>query len=195
MSETSTGPTGQPAQAPAGTDPAAATAQQQQTDTPPADSSSTDWVAEARKWEDRAKANKAAADANKAAADKLRQLEDATKTETQKLLDRATAAETTSEDYRGKYQGLLALQAVYKAADLAGALDAETVYLHIQRQVTVDDQGQVAGVDAAVKKLRADKPHLFRAAAPGAQDTRAGGTPPALNSDALTNALKAAVGL
>lgn len=50
----------------------------------PADT--TDWKAEARKWEDRAKLNKTAADT-------LAALEEANKTEAQKLTDRATAAE------------------------------------------------------------------------------------------------------
>lgn len=46
----------------------------------------TDWKAEARKWEQRAKENKSA-------AEKLAQIEDAQKTEIQKAIERAEAAE------------------------------------------------------------------------------------------------------
>lgn len=46
----------------------------------------TDWKAEARKWEERAKANKSA-------AEKLAEIEEASKTETQKALERAERAE------------------------------------------------------------------------------------------------------
>ena len=46
----------------------------------------TDWKAEARKWESRAKENKTA-------ADKLAEIEEASKTETQKAIERAEKAE------------------------------------------------------------------------------------------------------
>lgn len=49
----------------------------------------TDWKAEAKKWEARAKENKGA-------ADRLAQLEEANKTEAQKLADRASKAEQTA---------------------------------------------------------------------------------------------------
>ena len=53
----------------------------------------TDWKAEARKWEARAKANKEA-------SDKLTELEEAQKTEQQKLVERAEAAERELEASR-----------------------------------------------------------------------------------------------
>lgn len=49
----------------------------------------TDWKAEAKKWEARAKENKGA-------ADRLAQFEESQKTEAQKLADRATKAETAA---------------------------------------------------------------------------------------------------
>ena len=57
----------------------------------------TDWKAEARKWEARAKANKEA-------SDKLAELEEAQKTEQQKLVERAEAAERELE--ATKYESL-----------------------------------------------------------------------------------------
>lgn len=56
---------------------------------PAAQPAETDWKAEARKWEKLAKENKGA-------ADKLTALEEAQKTEAQKLADRATKAEQTA---------------------------------------------------------------------------------------------------
>lgn len=49
----------------------------------------TDWKAEARKWEERAKANKGA-------AERLTELEEAAKSDLQKALERAEAAEAES---------------------------------------------------------------------------------------------------
>lgn len=69
---------------------AAPTNDQQPATTPKAD---TDWVSEARKWEARAKENAAKAKANEQAAARLAELEEAQKTEAQKLADRLAAAE------------------------------------------------------------------------------------------------------
>lgn len=57
----------------------------------------TDWVAEARKWEARAKENKTA-------AEKLAALEESQKTEAQKLADRATAAEAERDALKSEKQ-------------------------------------------------------------------------------------------
>lgn len=57
-----------------------------ETPAPEAPAKETDWKAEARKWEDRAKANKAA-------AEKLEQIEQANLTEIEKAQKRAEAAE------------------------------------------------------------------------------------------------------
>lgn len=53
----------------------------------------TDWKAEARKWESRAKENLTAAKANEAAAQRLAELEESQKTEAQKAQERLDAAE------------------------------------------------------------------------------------------------------
>lgn len=58
----------------------------------------TDWEAEAKKWEKRAKENGAQAKAGTAALKKLKELEDADKTELQKLTDRVTLAEKRADD-------------------------------------------------------------------------------------------------
>jgi hypothetical protein len=55
----------------------------------------TDWKAEARKWEDRAKANKSA-------AEKLAELEEANKTAEQKAAERLEAAERRAAELEAK---------------------------------------------------------------------------------------------
>lgn len=59
--------------------------------TPPVDE--TDWKAEARKWEQRAKENKTA-------ADRLAELEEANKSELEKATEKALAAEKAAEQAR-----------------------------------------------------------------------------------------------
>lgn len=56
-------------------------------------SQGTDWKAEARKWESRAKQNLADAKANEGAAQRLAEIEEAQKTEAQKAQERLDAAE------------------------------------------------------------------------------------------------------
>ncbi len=80
------------------------------TETPPADpdtpaikteetapAQETDWKSEARKWEERAKANKAA-------ADKLAEFEESQKTEAQKAADRAAELEAKVKEYETREQ-------------------------------------------------------------------------------------------
>lgn len=163
-------------------------------DTPP-EADPIDWKAEARKWESRAKENKSIADENRQAAAKLKQLEDANKSETEKLNDRATHAETERDQWRGRYMDLAKRQAITEAAIEARTTDPETVYLYLRDEVDIDDDGQVQGVAKALKGLQARKGHLFNTVPAGARDASVNSAPPALNSDALTDALSRAVGL
>lgn len=57
----------------------------------------TDWKAEARKWEERAKANKGA-------AERLTELEEAAKSDLQKALERAEAAEAEASALAAQHQ-------------------------------------------------------------------------------------------
>lgn len=147
-----------------------------------------------------AKLRKEAADyrtkakANADAAAKLAQLEDANKSETEKLTDRATTAETEAQTWRERYNDMAKRTAITEAAIEARSTDPETVYLYLRDEVQIDDDGQVQGIAKAIKGLQARKAHLFNAVPAGARDATAHGTPPALNSDALTDAIKAAVG-
>jgi hypothetical protein len=69
------------------------------TETKPAEAPAqeTDWKAEARKWEERAKANKSA-------VDKLAEIEEASKTEAQKAAERLAAAEAKVAEFEKREQ-------------------------------------------------------------------------------------------
>lgn len=71
----------------------------------------TDWKAEAKKWEARAKENKTA-------ADRLTALEESQKTEQQKLADRATAAEKAAADAQHDLMRLRVITETGLPADL-----------------------------------------------------------------------------
>lgn len=173
----------------------AAQPEQVTTETATEQTDATDWVAEARKWEKRAKDNSAAAKANADAAKRLAALEDASKSETERLADRATKAEQDAATWRDKYSDLAKRQAITQAALDAKTTDPETVYLYLSPEVELDDEGNTVGLDKALRELQSRKPHLFRDVAPGARDAfSTTPAPPALNSDALTDALSQAVG-
>lgn len=60
----------------------------------------TDWKSEARKWEQRAKANKAEADANREAAARLAEIEEAQKSAEQKQQEALAAAQAEVAELR-----------------------------------------------------------------------------------------------
>lgn len=62
----------------------------------------TDWKAEARKWESRAKENLKNARANEDAAKRLAELEEAQKTEAERVAERLAAAEKRAEELEAK---------------------------------------------------------------------------------------------
>ena len=78
---------------------------------------STDWKAESRKWESRAKDNLAAAKANEGAAKRLAELEEAQKTEAQKTAERLEAAERRASEL--EVQAIRAEVAAEKGVPLA----------------------------------------------------------------------------
>jgi hypothetical protein len=67
----------------------------------PADEN-TDWKAESRKWEARAKENAAKAKVNEGAAQRLKEIEDADKSEAEKAAARAEAAEKRAAEAEAK---------------------------------------------------------------------------------------------
>ncbi len=148
----------------------------------------TDWKAEARKWEARSKDN------NKAQAE-LDKLTQANLSETERLAADKAKADEDAKSWQGKFTALAKTNAIQTAATAANATDPETVALYLDSAVTIDADGKPEGIDKAMKDLQVRKPHLFRTAPEGARDIFGQQkTPPGLNEDGLTSALRRAVG-
>ena len=121
-----------------------------------------DWKAKSRDWEKRAKENKAA-------ADKLAELEESQKTEAQKLLDRATAAEqraaaAESKAERARIAAEKGVPADLLVGDTAEALEAFADQLLAFRGEApklppappATGQGRVGTPVGAVQRTRSD---------------------------------------
>lgn len=135
----------------------------------------TDWKAEARKWEERAKANKSA-------ADKLAEIEEASKTEAQKLAERAEAAEAALAAAKADALRLSVIAKFSIPEDyhefVVGSTEDELVAKAQKVQKLIEAQA------AATTPTR-------HAAVPGE-----GSTPAlALNGDGIESALKNALGI
>lgn len=132
----------------------------------------TDWKAEARKWESRAKANKEA-------ADKMGEFEEAQKTEQQRLVERAEAAEKELESTRSE---TLRLSVIAKHG-------VPEKYQHLIRG---GDEAELAEAAKAVSELVAEssKPKAGGRVVVDDLDT---GT--ALNGTELEDALRRSLGI
>lgn len=145
------------------------------------------WKSKAREQEKRAKENAAA-------AKRVKEIEDASKSEQERAAERASAAEQRAQELGSKYTGLLKRQAIGDAAAKAQAVSVNAVIALITDQVDVADDGTVTGADNAIKALMKSDPELFKTTPGGTRDAAAGRTPVALNSDALEESLRRAVG-
>lgn len=135
--------------------------------TPPATpAAATDWEAEAKKWEKRAKENFEK-------ANKLDEIESASKTEAQKLQDRLNAAEQEGKD------GIVA--AFREAAITFGGIKSE------------DANTFLTGTDVDTLKQQAARLAELSKSTPGHVPGE-GTAPLALNSNGLEQALRKAVG-
>lgn len=114
----------------------------------------TDWKAEARKWEQRAKDNKSA-------ADELEQLKEADKTEAQKAADRATEAEKRATEAEAKAlrlevaqdKGLTPAQAKRLAGTSKEELEADAdELLATFAPASNDDEGDPKGTSRRPKE-------------------------------------------
>lgn len=134
----------------------------------------TDWKAEARKWEQRAKENTAA-------AKRLQDLEDSQKTELEKAAARAEAAEAA----------LAAKEAEATRLSIASKHGIAGDYLDLlvgADETELEAKAQKIAALITVQQETAGPTHLV---VPGE-----GKTPPlALNSDGLEDALKSALGI
>lgn len=123
------------------------------------------WKSEARKHEQRAKANAAA-------AEKLAKLEDAKKSELERAQALVADAEARAKAAEERVAKALTRAAVSAAAAKAGAIDADAVLALLPTDAVTIDGDDVRGVDDAIKALRESKPYLFGKTkpAPGSAD-------------------------
>lgn len=144
------------------TPPADDAAQPEQADNQtPKQDDATDWVAEARKWEKRAKENSAAVKDRDALQAQLNKITDADKTEAQKATDRAAKAEQERDALAAQLDALRREQAVYRHADTAdpaALLDSRT-FLDSIADIDADDD---KAIQAAIKQAVKDNPRLTR---------------------------------
>lgn len=111
------------------------------------------------------------ADELKAVLDKARATDEANKTEAEriaaklaKLEERATQAETERDAALTRAQETLIRAELKNAAAAAGFLDPADVMRFIDRSaITINEQGEVEGVETAIKELVKAKPYLVKA--------------------------------
>ena len=96
---------------------------------PQGETAEVDWKAEARKWEKRAKENKAHADANQKAADQLAELKEAEKTELEKANEKAANLQKQLDEMTQQQERAKAVAAAAKEygvdADILGAMSGD----------------------------------------------------------------------
>lgn len=147
------------------------------TEGPPAQEETTDWKAEARKWEQRSKENKAA-------ADKLAAFEDSQKTEAQKTADLLAALQAENAGFKQRDQLATWATEITKDSHVpAGLLRGST------------QEELLAHFDAlktAIPATQEPTPTVARFTIPTEGTSP---TPLALNGDGIEEALKNALGI
>lgn len=113
-----------------------------------------------RETEKTAKANATELEALRA---KVKAADDASKTETERLAAKVAELEGALTSAQVARQDALIRAAIDRAANAANAVDADAVYLLLDRSdVTIGDDGSVKGADKAVKDLLTAKPYLVK---------------------------------
>jgi len=143
-------------------DPAAATPTDPAAAGDPADPAPKDWRAEAEKWQKLSRQNEARAKENAAAAKRLTEIEDAAKTEAEKLAEKLAAAEErVTAATKLAVAARVEAMATGRFADPQDAVDALGGGF-------LDDAGQVdtAAIATALDALLERKPHWAAQATP-----------------------------
>jgi hypothetical protein len=131
---------------------ATGTADTATSDTGTATGTDTDWQAQAEKWRTLSRKHETAAKANADAAKKLADIEDAQKTETQKLSDRLAAAEKELGEHRIRDIRMKAAREAGLDADMADFLTA------------TEPDAALAQAKVLAKKVQPAKPDLKQGA-------------------------------
>lgn len=128
----------------------------------------------------------------KSKASKLDELEQANKSELEKMQARAEEAEKRATEASERAKASTLRAAIVDQANRAGAVDADAVLALLDpNAVTIGDDGQVTGAEEAVAKLLESKPYLV-GKTPGVQGAAdggprgSGGGPKQLSRDDLT---------
>lgn len=141
---------------------------------------SVDWKAEARKWESRAKENFSKASENEKAAARLAEIEEANKSESQKLreqLDALTARATAAERDKERLSVLARHQIPEEYQDLVHGGDADSLDASAQKVKALIDTNATKDRGSFVIPDEGGSPNL------------------ALNGDGIEAALKKALGI
>lgn len=130
----------------------------------------TDWKAEARKWEARARSNKDA-------SDKLTQFEESQKSEAQKLADRAETAERALADAQAEQSRL-------------GVIAKHGIPANLHHLVKGSDEAELTAAAESLAELTKPDPNAGRVVVPGdkTQDLP-------LNGEGIEQALKSALNI
>jgi hypothetical protein len=119
----------------------------------------------------RQKAQFADYDELKAKADKLKEIEDANKTELERAQQRAQELETQATEAAERAKRTAMRAAIVAEASKQGAVDPEDVFALLDKtKVTIGDDDQVTGAAEAVKDLLESKKHLVGPRSPGPGD-------------------------
>ena len=109
---------------------------------------------------------------------RLKEHDDAGKSEVERLTAEKAALEQTLKDRDAAMANEVIRSAVERAAVKMGVIDPEAAYLLIDQSDIELDGGKVGGVDKALKALLKDRPYLVKSdAEPPPPDPGSGGTP------------------
>lgn len=115
-------------------------------------------------------------EALKEKAAKLDEIEQANKSELEKLMERAEKAERERDEIAKKATQQQVKSAIVAEASRQGAIDPEDIVALIDLSSVVGEDGQIQAVDEAVKSLLEAKPHLAGSRTPQPVDQGARAT-------------------
>lgn len=95
---------------------------------------------------------------------RVKEFEDAQKTEAERQAEALQAAEARATQYQQRVRDLTAQSVVTDAARDAGAIAPSLIYRAVRGDLEFDDDGNPTNVDAVLADLRKTSPEAFRAA-------------------------------
>jgi len=99
----------------------------------------------------------------KATSSRLQEIENAGKSDLEKLIAERDAAIARANEQEARLRGIATEQAVRDAAEKAGATNGRLVWRLIRDDLELDDAGQPVNLAAAIEAAKSDAPQLFGA--------------------------------